>query len=112
MLIEGHDITLPNKMGRLEVRKYESTIKITDKGIKTNLPIDWDRTLKLWEEDEEAHQNKTLVKMEEKEIFKIWYNRIRANYTNKTYYRFNVNRALKIKLKERIKEHKFDAFRL
>lgn len=109
-LINGIDVKLPNKMGILELRKYDSSIRIINGKIKTNLPVNWDRTLKLWYEDEEAYKNKTLVKMEEKEIFKIHYNKLRANYNNKSFYDFKVNRELKKRLKNSIKEGKIDAF--
>jgi hypothetical protein len=59
----------------LELRKYDASIKIVDGKVKTNLPIDWDKTLKLWYEDEEAYKQRTLIKMEEKEIYKVHYNK-------------------------------------
>lgn len=111
-LIHEHDIELPCRMGIIEVRKYDARISIEDGKIKTNLPIDWDRTLKLWSEDEEAYQKRTLIKMEEKEIFSIYYNRIKANYNNKSFYEFTVNRDLKRRLKQRIKSGNFDAFKI
>nr|DAU83974.1 MAG TPA: hypothetical protein [Crassvirales sp.] len=50
-------------MGTLEVRKIERNIRIGKDGeIITNLPIDWDSTLKLWYEDEESYKNKTIVR--------------------------------------------------
>lgn len=105
------EITFPERMGKLEIRKYEASIEVDKKGkIKTNLPIDWDRTLKLWYEDEEAHKKKTLVKMEEKEIFKVYYDRKTANYTNKSMYEFRVNQHLKRRLKQRIKEGLIDSY--
>lgn len=109
-LINGEDITLPCRLGRLELRKYNTRITIDGKKIKTNLPIDWDRTLKLWYEDEESYKNKTLIKVEEKEIFKIYYNRNIAEYKNKSFYEFNVNRNIKRKLKCNIEDGKIDAF--
>ena len=54
-------------MGRLEVRKFEPIIRFDDNKLTVRLPIDWDRTLKLWSEDEEAYKERTLIKMEEKE---------------------------------------------
>ena len=111
-LKEGHDIELPCRMGTIEVRKYDAIFSIKDGKVKTNLPIDWDRTLKLWSEDEEAFKKKTLIKMEEKEVFKVFYNRIKANYNNKSFYEFAVNRDLKRSLKRRIKNGNFDAFKL
>lgn len=111
-LVQGHDIKLPCKMGTIEVRKYDAVISINNGKVKTNLPVDWDKTLKLWSEDEEAYKERTLIKMEEKEIFKVHYNRIRADYNNKSYYEFIVNRDLKKRLKRKIKNGNFDAFKL
>lgn len=112
LLSHGHDITLPCQMGRLEIRKYDAKVTLQGDKVVTNLPIDWDRTLKLWSEDEEAYKERTLIKMEEKEIFKVYYNRGKANYTNKSFFQFDVNRELKKKLKHRIKEGRLDAFKL
>lgn len=111
-LIQCKDIILPAKMGKLEVRKYEPSITFKDGKVKANLPIDWDRTLKLWSEDEEAYKERTLIKMEEKEIFKIYYNRFKADYKNKCFYEFSLNRDVKQRLKRKIKNGNFDAFRL
>lgn len=111
-LIHGHDIHLPCKMGTIEVRKYDARISFENGKVKTNLPIDWDRTLKLWSEDEKAYKERTLIKMEEKEIFKIYYNRIKADYNNKSFYEFAVNRDLKKRLKRKIKSGNFDAFKI
>lgn len=111
-LVKCHDIKLPCRMGWIEVRKYIPSVSIINNKLKVNLPIDWDRTLKLWSEDEEAYKERTLIKMEEKEIFKVYYNRVKANYSNKSYYEFTVNRDLKRKLKFSIKNNNFDAFRV
>lgn len=109
-LVKGNDVTLPCRLGRLELRKNNVNITIKDNKVKANLPIDWDKTLKLWYEDEESYKNKTLIKMEEKEIFKIHYNKSIANYNNKSFYQFNVNRELKKRLKESIKNDNIDAY--
>lgn len=109
-LIQGHDIELPCRMGTIEVRKYDAVISINNGKVKTNLPIDWDRTLKLWSEDEEAYKERTLIKAEEKEIFSIYYNRTKAKYENKSFYEFLPNRQLKLMLKRNIKAGRLDAF--
>lgn len=108
--IKGNDIELPHKLGKLELRKFEKRVSFHDGKLYTNLPIDWDRTLKLWAEDNEAYKEKVLVRMEEEEIFKVVYNKSKANYNNKSFYEFNVNRDLKKRLKQRIKEGLLDAF--
>lgn len=112
LLSKGHDINLPCQMGRLEIRKYDAKITLQGDKVVTNLPIDWDRTLKLWSEDEEAYQKRTLIKREEKEIFKVYYNRGKANYTNKGFFAFDINRELKKKLKKNIKDGRIDAYKL
>lgn len=108
----GNDIILPHRMGKIELRKYSPKITINNGVVKTTLPIDWNRTLKLWAEDEESYKNKTLVKMEEKEIFKVFYNKRLANYNNRSFYEFEVNRDLKRRLKQQIKSGAVDAFKL
>lgn len=109
-IINKEDVVLPFELGRIEVRKNEANIKWDGRKVKANLSIDWDRTLKLWYEDEEAYKNKTLIKIEEKEIYKIYYNRNLAKYTNKSFYQFKFNRELKKRLKFNIKEGATDAF--
>lgn len=110
-LASGIEIILPHRMGKLEVRKKNVIIKADEKGqIKTNLPIDWDRTLKLWSEDKESLENKTLVRHEEKEIFKVFYNRLKCNYNNCSFYEFLANRSIKKRLKQNIREGIIDAY--
>lgn len=112
-LIRGDDINLPNRMGRLELRKYDAKIRVdSNNKVITNLPIDWDRTLKLWSEDEEAYKERILIKMEEKEIFKVFYNKKSANYENKSFMQFDVNRDIKRSLTQQIKNRAIDAFKL
>lgn len=114
LLVTGNDIVLPLRLGMLELRKSNSSITIdknTNK-IKTSLPIDWSRTLKLWYEDEECFTKKILVRIEEKEIFRVHYNRKKAKYNNKVFYEFSVNTNLKKRLKQNIKRGDIDAFNL
>lgn len=110
LLANGEDITFPCRMGKLELRKHKPKIKLDGNKVKINTPIDWNRTLKFWYEDKESFKNKIILKMEEKEIFKVHYNKNVANYPNKLFYQFKVNRDLKLKIKENIKENIIDAF--
>lgn len=110
-LINGNEFILPEKMGRLEVRKRANSIKFKDGKVVTDLPVNWDATLKLWYEDEESYNNKVLIREENKETFRIHYNKIRANYNNKSFYQFFPNRELKIGLKNNIKKNKIEAFK-
>ena len=109
-IYEGRSIKLPLRMGEIELRKTPTRLKIVDGQLVNHLPIDWDATLKLWFEDNECFQNKQLVRMDERELFKVFYNKTKAEYNNKTFYQFNVNRDVKTKLKQNIKSGRVDAF--
>lgn len=112
-LINGNDIIFPNRMGKLELRKRNSLPIIDKKGnIKVTYAIDWDSTLKLWYDDEETFNNKTLVRFPEKSIFRVKYNKSTANYENKSFMEFQVNRSIKTRLKQKIKNNEIDAFNL
>ena len=99
-------------MGTLEIRKRPGNTKIVNDKLVSNLPVDWDATLKLWAEDEKYYKNRTVVRLEEDDIFIINYNKKTAIYNNKMFYQFNVNRKLKQRLKELIKNNEIDAFEL
>ena len=109
-LLSGDDVVLPCRFGRLELRKRNAGVYFKDGKLKYTLPIEWDRTLKLWYEDEESYKNKTLVRIEEKEVYKLYYNKNVAEYNNKSFYLFNFNRDLKRQLKTNIKKGNIDAF--
>jgi len=109
-LIEGNDVILPCRMGKLEVRKYAPNIKFQDGKLATTLPVNWDATLKLWFEDKESYDGKVLIYEEPKEIFRVLYNVYDANYNNKSFYEFKINRDIKQGLKNKIKEGALEAF--
>jgi hypothetical protein len=97
-------------MGRLEVRKTIPRVYIDNGKIKSTYPIDWDGTIRLWYEDQESRNKKTLLKKKEKAVFRIVYNKSKAIYTNKNYFEFIVNRTIKRSLKDIILQGDFDAF--
>lgn len=112
-IAKGNEVKLPHRMGTIEIRKYEKSVKIGDDGeVKTNLPIDWDNTLKLWYEDEEAYKDKTLLRLDEQEIYKIIWNKENANFNNRSFYELVFNRDLKLRLKHNIKEGITDALHI
>lgn len=111
-LVKGKEVKLPHRLGTLEIRKRPTRIAIVDGKLVTNLPIDWDATLKLWYEDEESFNNKTLVRVENEEIFKVYYNKKDANYVNKSFYEFKPNREIQRTLARQIREGNIDAYLL
>lgn len=111
-LLQGKDAKFPEQMGKVEIRKCRTHTDLKDGRIVTNLAIDWDSTLKLWYEDEDARKNKTLVRCETDEKFKFIYNKRGARYNNKVFYEFTPTRGIKLKLKKIIGNEGFDALLL
>jgi hypothetical protein len=99
-------------MGQIELRKYNTYVKFDDGKIKTNRGVDWDATLKLWYEDSEAKENKIIVKMEDPEVFILYYNKVMSNFNNKSLYDFKPNRELLLAVKKAGKEGKIDAYKI
>lgn len=111
-LLLSKDIILPNRMGKLELRKRIPKIDFIDGKIKTNLPVDWNRTLNLWVEDQQAKKDKILIRHESKCIFKVLYNKHNATFNNKSFYTFTLNREVKKELKNKIINNQIDAYLL
>ena len=105
-------IKLPLRMGEIILRKYHPSITSQDGEIKTNLPVDWDSTLQLWSEDKESYKKRTLIRLEEKEVFKVLYDKSKALYNNKSFYTLELNRDIKLSLKKQLKNGLLDAFML
>lgn len=110
LLAQGEEITLPCRMGKLELRRKPVIKKIINGRLVTNLPIDWDKTLKLWYEDSECFKNKTLIRTNTNEMIKVNYDKRTANYNNKQFYKFNPNRELKHNIRNNVKHNNIIAF--
>lgn len=110
-LSSGEEINLPERMGKIELRKYNIEPKLDSTGqLVYKAPIDWDLTLKLWYEDDEAMKDKTLIKIETKENYRVIYNKNKAVYNNKSFYMLHINRELKKKIFQAASKGKLDAF--
>lgn len=101
-ITKGNRVILPCRMGILEIRKRNVNPRIVDGKVVCNRPIMWGETLKLWKEDEEAFKKRTLVKTEQSEIYSIFYNRQKALFKNKVYYKFRTAQPLRDKLRYNI----------
>jgi len=99
-------------MGSLQVLKRPASARIKDGKLRISYHINWNETLKLWYEDAEARENKTILRHETKELYKAVYIKYRATYENKSFYKFTLTRDLKKKLKYNIQEGLIDAFLL
>lgn len=102
-LLTGEKVVFPCLMGQVELRKYKPDAKIVNGKLKVTYPVNWNDTLKLWYEDEEAREKKILLRFEERFIYFIKYNSFCAKYNNKVFYKFSPHVKLKKGLKEYIK---------
>lgn len=106
---QGKTITFPSRMGKLELRKHQAGASIVNGKLKVTYPVNWHETLKLWYEDEQARQNKTLLRNETDYVYHIKYSKYEANYENKSFYEFSLNRFVKRALRDNIVKGKIDS---
>lgn len=100
-LSKGYEVKLPYRVGSLLVEKFEVAPRIDENGkLVFRAPIDWDATLKLWYESPEDKANKTLLKIEQREICKVVYNKKNVTYPNNSFVMFTPTRELKSKIKK------------
>ena len=110
--LHSGSIKLPERMGEIILRKYPVKLCLKNGKLQTNLPIDWDATLNLWSKDKDSYAKKTLIRSEERELFKVLYDKSNALYNNKSFYSFELNRDVKVALKKQLKNGLLDAFML
>lgn len=102
-LSKGYEVKLPYRVGSLLVEKFEISPRLDENGkLVFRAPIDWDATLKLWYESPEDKENKTLLKIEQREICKVVYNKKNVTYTNNSFVMFSPTRELKRKIKKEL----------
>lgn len=104
----GNTVTFPCRMGKLELRKHKVGAEFLDGKLKVSYPLNWPETLKLWYEDEEARKRKTVLRHDSPYVYYVYYDRWRASYENKVFYRFALNTFIKKELSKNIKSNKVD----
>lgn len=104
----GETVHLPQRMGKLELRKFKRGVYLKDGKLKVTYPIDWLSTHKLWYEDEEAKKQKVFIRFEEPYVYHVKYCNHDAVYENKMFYQFDLNTFIKRALKKKIKSGKTD----
>ena len=103
-IAEGKTVTFPERMGSLELKKRERGVSIVGDKLKITYPVDWESTIQLWFKDEEARNNKTLLRFTNGNLYLVKYCKYNATYTNKSFYEFTLNRFIKRSLTENIKK--------
>lgn len=107
-IANGKEMVFPGRMGKLELRKVQRGVSIVDGKLRNTYPINWDETIRLWYEDEEARKNKTLLRNESDYMYFVKYNKFGTIYENQSFYEFTLNRFIKKALKKNIEKGKID----
>lgn len=107
-ILKGNSVKFFHRMGHLDLRKKEHGVYLKDGKLVNTYPVNWNDTIKLWYEDEEARKNKTLIRLNSKYVYHVQYSKYRACYKNRRFYEFALNRFIKQKLKENIISGKTD----
>ena len=101
----GGTVVFPSRMGKLELRKFERGVSIGKDGkLKIGYPINWQETIRLWFEDAEEKEKKTLVRKNVPFTYHIWYDKYNATYSNKSMYQFKLNRFIRYALKDNVEK--------
>lgn len=92
MLLEGHEIEFPYKMGCLVLTRTPAKVTYEKGELKTNYRTDWKKTLEYrYNEDPEGHKR---IKRVQPFIYSIRYHKKKATYHNRRFYMFRINRSL------------------
>lgn len=110
VVFAGHKVSLPHRMGTLEVQGKECKVRIGDNGEIKGLAPDWKKTKKLWEENPEAKAKKKLVYITNAHTGNIRYKFVWSKRnmigTHKWLYTMTMTRTNKRELAKLIKQGK------
>jgi len=107
-VLDGYEVTLPNKIGTLSIKGKKIKVTYDDQGRPKNLAPNWKATKELWERNEHAKLNKKIVWYTNDETdnirYKYFWSKKRAMMGNKLLYSLTITRANKKALVKKIKE--------
>jgi|TARA_R110000851_G_scaffold314588_1_gene476693 hypothetical protein len=99
---------IPYLYFEIMLKKEKRVPRIVNGKLINNVPIDWQKTNKLWAQDEEAKEKKLLVRYNNSHtsgyIFRIYCKKFNSKVKNKNLFKFQPNREFKRELSKRIKD--------
>ena len=112
---KGAGFILPCRIGRVELRKIKTEVKVDENGnIVNNLPVNWKATREFWKSNPKAKEKNISIKFTNEHTdgytFKVSYLKSKALYKNKSVYKIRFNRELKRNLSRSIFKGRIDAF--
>jgi hypothetical protein len=116
IVVNNYEFNLPNKLGKIFLRKFKPTLKIQNNVLVNHNPPDFKKTRELWDKDPEAKEKKILVRHLNKHtkgfIFVVKYSTGKANYKNKSVYDFSIIREVKQLINKATRDYDIDTFLL
>lgn len=113
IIFNNFEFKLPFRLGVLCLRKFKPKLKIVNNKLINHNPPDFKATKELWEKDEEARENKVLVRHLNKHsngfIFIMKLYKATSNFKNKSLFSFESTRFIKKKIKKAVTEYNVDA---
>lgn len=106
--LNNHNITFPYRMGNLIILKKKR--KIINKAGYVTKKVDWYETLKMWYSDQECKKEKKLYKKLSPYMYKLEYEKRKAVFKNKMFYKFLPNRQFLNLFGVKMKENKLDGY--
>lgn len=98
-VLEGEEVSLPERMGILSILGKKQKIRFDEEGKVIGLAPDWVKTKKLWENNEEARINKKLLyhtnEHSDNVRYKYLWSKFRVLVENKTLYSLRMTRTNK-----------------
>lgn len=111
--LNGDVIEFPYGIGKLIPTKIENKSYFNGDKLIVTSHIDWNATIKLWSEDKEAYNKKTIIRKLNKEKFFITFQQNKkSRLINKSVLDFQPNRQFKEDLLKKAKEGTFFAYKM
>lgn len=96
-------VKLPYQMGELFVIKKQAKVTLQADGTyKSTRKVNWAATLKLWSEDQEAFDQRIMVRSETSCIHILLYWAMHRSYKKHTLFKLQINRTLNAMIHERM----------
>jgi len=109
-VIEGEQITLPSRMGRLYILGKKQNLRFDKEGNVKGLAPDWVKTKKLWDSNPKAKEKKQLLYHTNEHSsnirYKFLWSKERVLVTNKSLYALRMTRENKRKIHKEIMKGK------
>lgn len=105
LVIDGNVVTLPTRMGKIMILERTRKPRFINGYLFTDQMIDWDKTVKLWEDDDEARTEKILVRYTNDKRYRFVHDVHKAEYKNKYFFKVRFNTQMTRKIYEYAKQN-------